>query len=253
MTVTLNKWRIYCNTEETWTHIWLELGTNPPTTCSTNTSHSVNANSVSITDTLSSNDVIIQEETTKTQGNFRLESFSMDIPANSTYTLPIQFPYNISLCSAIVHVKPSNVDDIVNSCYQPCYQGYITSNINSNISTIHIDSVSLSILNVGYEIILKRLSDNHTDKLGEIIAINKNTGTITVSNPTTVAFNNNDTFVFQVHGIKNMILESIGVNSIGNSKIGSSFLHSSGTIYVTYINMSTTDAKTFVYDLEYLY
>ena len=52
MTSTVNKYRIYCNTESSWIEGW---GTTEPTVCYNNSGHTVNSNSVSLLETVTAN------------------------------------------------------------------------------------------------------------------------------------------------------------------------------------------------------
>ena len=47
----INKWRIRCLTDNTYEYVWLPDGDPAPTTCPTNTAHSVNAPSAAIVET----------------------------------------------------------------------------------------------------------------------------------------------------------------------------------------------------------
>lgn len=57
---TLNKWRIYCNTETTWITKWETSDITPDVLCFNDSGHSVNINSLSITDTVAPTDTNIR-------------------------------------------------------------------------------------------------------------------------------------------------------------------------------------------------
>lgn len=252
-TTQLNKWRIFCETENTWVYKWLEPGVSTPSTCFTNDTHTVNAYSMSIIYTLDSNEITIKEETTKTQGNFRSEGFDFDIPAQSEYIGTISFSYPINLLSVWYNVNTENIGDNLTVEFEPLYSGTITADISSPTSSIQVDLITANILNIGYKVFIKRDSDNYTEHLGEVLTINKTTGIITVSNPTIDTFSIGDNVYLRVLGIKNMRLLSVGRHSIGMSKLGSTYIMQSGVFYVYYTNNTPLNTKNFYYELEYLY
>lgn len=56
----VNQYRIYCTTEQSWVYSW---GTDEPTVCANNTNHTVNLNSVQVFDSVSNSDVVIKNNT----------------------------------------------------------------------------------------------------------------------------------------------------------------------------------------------
>lgn len=253
MVVKVNKWRIYCVTENSWVYGWVEEGIEP-STCFTDTIHTINSYSKSIVDNITSNNVVIEEERHgKTGGHFRCEGFSMSIPANTTKTQYIEFPYDINLLVVTFNIKSENIGDIYNACYEPNYNGNITSNIVSPTNIANIDSMTCDLLNIGNLIGFKRLSDNHEMFYGEVINIDKVNNEITLDKEITDDFFLGDEVYFKIVGIKNINLCTEGRYTIGTSSIGATLLASTGKIYTKYENKSLTETKTFVYELEYLY
>lgn len=253
MSLILNKWRIYCSTENQWVYEWRE-STNPPTlVCFTNNTHTINENSLSIVDVLDSKEVIVKEESTKTQGNFRTEGFKFDIPAQNEYTHDISFDYPINLLAVWFNVTSENIGDQLTVEFQPPYAGTIIADITSPTSSIQVDLVTANLVNIGYGIILKRDSDNYMEHLGEVLAINKTTGVLTVSTSTIDTFSIGDNVYFRVSGVKDVYLSSAGRHSIGTSKLGATFIMTGGVFYAHYTNNTPESTKKFFYELEYLY
>lgn len=249
----LNKWRIFCESEGTWVYIWLENDAPIPDDCPNISSHTINTNSISIADVLDNTEVTLKEETTKTQGNFRTEGFSFDIPAQAEYVGSISFPYNINLLAVWFNVKSQNLGDKLTVKYQPFYAGALTVAITTPTTSIVADIVTCHLVNIGYELLIKRASDNLIENLGEILSINKTTCTITTTTSTVESFAQGDQLIINVSGVKNITMSSIGRHSIGTSKIGSSFIKTGGVFYAHYTNMTPSNTKTFEYELEYLY
>lgn len=249
----VSKWRIFCIEENDWTYGWLDNDAPNPTKCFNNTSHNVNLNSISIVDFIRENEVSIKEEKIKTQGNFRIEGFKFNIPVNTTYTYTHYIPYNINLLAIWYTVKSENIDDVLNAYCQPVINGTITSNIISPTTTLNIDNSFINIVNIGFVIIIERVSDNYKENLGEIVSIDTNTNTVIVTNSTSQNFSVNDKVFIQIHGIKNIVLALTGRHSTGSSKLGGTYLSSTCILTTTYQNKSLTDEKSFNYELEYLY
>lgn len=253
MTTQLNKWRIFCETENSWVYKWLKHDVSTPSTCFINNTHTVNPFSMNIIDTLDSNEVTIKEETTKTQGNFRTEGFKFDIPASSEYIGSISFSYNINLLSVWFNVNTENLGDKLTVEFQPLYAGTIAADISSPTSFIQVDLITANILNIGYNLIIKRDSDDYTENLGEVLTIDKVTGVITVSNFTIDTFSIGDNVYLRISGVKNLYLSNTGRHSIGTSKLGATFIMQGGVFYAYYTNNTPASTKNFYYELEYLY
>lgn len=85
---TLNKWRIYCNTEADWVTKWEASGITPNTTCFNDPAHSVNANSLYIMEEMSSVDRNIS--------NLPLTCFSEVRVAEKTHMLDLKSTFGKS-------------------------------------------------------------------------------------------------------------------------------------------------------------
>lgn len=93
MSTTVNKYRVFCTTDAKFEYIWAET---EPTTCPTNTTHTINSTKTSIVDTSDSSVVTVKEESTSTGGHFSCETFKVTAEANSTGTYSTSWPIPIS-------------------------------------------------------------------------------------------------------------------------------------------------------------
>ena len=75
---TVNKWRIYCNTESAWTEGWLEEGASAPTTCFNDSGHSVNLSSPQIIDVVSENTVVAKNSLVTSSENSTITPLGAD-------------------------------------------------------------------------------------------------------------------------------------------------------------------------------
>lgn len=248
----VNQWRIYCNTESAWSYGWLADGSAAPTTCFNNTAHTVNLNSPSIVNSISQDIVKISQEKVSTQGNFINETFSFTAAGSTTTTSSIQFPYTINLLAVFIRVSSNNIGDTFSATVDPGVYGTITSSLAIGVTVIPVDSTIINDFNIGYGMKLTRLSDNTTQDLGVVTAIDNNAVTITVTNATTQTFNLGDKVSIYIWGIRNMIFVNAETIDVGRSVLGSTYIPSEAIIYPKYVNNGLS-AKTMVYTLEYLY
>jgi len=91
---TWNKYNIFCITENLNK---FTFGETAPTTCPTDTQHTVNLNSVYIVESRAPNIIKVQEETTPTGGFFKFDGFEMVAEANTTTekVLSWEIPINV--------------------------------------------------------------------------------------------------------------------------------------------------------------
>lgn len=252
MSPTLLKWRIYCNTESTWTYGWLEESHGPPVKCFNDTTHDVNLQSSLIIDSKYDMEVSVLEERIKTQGNFRSQGFKFEIPAVPLYKKIVDLPYHINLFNMSYEVNTENLGDVMEGFYEPGYIGSITADVSPSSTVIPVDGLTISLINIGYILKLIRVSDNHTEELGEILNIDKINNTLTVEVPTTQDFIIGDNLGILVNGFKDIYLQLLGRFKMGDTKIGGTYVESNGKLYLDYYNNNST-AKSFYFVFDYLY
>ena len=107
---TIYKYRIRCTTDSVYEFVW---GENPPTKCPTNTAHTVDLNSITITDKIEIDEVVIKEENVPTGGNFQAMTLSLDIPANSTAYKPVHWPFNVTAFGVNFITNAAHKGDII--------------------------------------------------------------------------------------------------------------------------------------------
>lgn len=93
---TIRKYQLQCTTENTTKTVWSET---TPTTCPTNTAHTINTNTIFVVDERKPNVVTIKEEEQPTGSNFKNTGFTISAPPNQT-TIKIfkhRLPVNV-LC-----------------------------------------------------------------------------------------------------------------------------------------------------------
>ena len=245
------KWRIYCNTESDWTYGYLEEG-QTPSTCFTDTGHTVNSNSHQMIGTVSNSQIVIQEESTPTGGNFKAVNYKLLCPtglSSHDYT----FPHPISALSITLPTVSDNQDDNLEVCVGPnTIIGSITSNVSVSDTVLTVSQTVIDNVQLGFYIDL--YNGTNTENMGRITAIDTNALTITMEIATTQAFlASTPTYVrVTVNVIDEFTIGPPSRLEIGKDKIGGSYVPTGTIIRVKYINNGGS-SKNFYCMIEYLY
>jgi hypothetical protein len=243
-------WRIYCETEGIWTYGYLDDTQGTPTTCFTNTSHTVNPNSYQdmTTTSLTVPEVKLAEELVKTGGNYRAESFKFTCPANQVTVYTVSWKFQLSVISSSYVGKSAwegcKVDAIVGP---DTVVGTITDDVASGVSVIPVSLTVIQNAQVGYEFFIG------SDLIGEIISINSNALTVTLSDNTITTYTSGAYAKLQTRAIKNYeicggpLLYTFGVNVLGGSPLAPN------TDVNVVFNNVTNSSIDFRFQVEYLY
>ena len=292
------KYRVRCTTEDSWKY-WILLSTDPvPTTCPTDSTHTVNTTLTSVEDTITEEKVTIREETIETGGNFQTESVKITSPANSAHTDTVSWPFPVS-AMVLKFVIPSGLEgdtvslaigkdtiigvltaatsavtawtsqnytlnDMVSfshptfgTRYYTCIQTTTANQSPTNKSywrhgyRLSVTSTVTANTFIGYYI--KLFNGVNNDDVGRVLGVDIENSKIYVETAPTNTFNAGTTYVRQtVYFMKDWDLGSAGSYSIGESKIGGSYIPTDTIVTATYTNNSSAE-RTFVGAVEYLY
>ena len=111
----INHYRVFCATENTYQYVWKD---SLPTTCPNNNSHTIDADTISIMDTVSQAAVEVVQQT-GTGGNYTCQSFCFDIPANSTVTKQYSWPYPVSISTMHFTSDSTQTGDLISGIISP--------------------------------------------------------------------------------------------------------------------------------------
>jgi len=157
---TLYKYRIYCITDSKYEYVWSE---EPPLTCPTNTSDTIDLNSITIIEKIDSNEVKVKEESTTTGGNFATTTLKMTAIKNTTTSVSKSFPFPISALSAEFVTISENIGDTINLVVgKDTTTGTITANVSpaSNwVSQNYTESQTINYNNKVYTCILDTINN----------------------------------------------------------------------------------------------
>jgi hypothetical protein len=196
--------------------------------------------------------VKIEEETNnKTRGRFRTHGFSVAASANATTTYDFSFKYDIAPLVIKFRTNESHRGDVINLFIAPNVTiGALTQTATSGNNYFYVTPASFDWLTVGC--VCRITTGVITDELGDVIEIDYSTGKVTVENNLTNTFSAGSFVQMSVCIMRNYIISEPGDHSIGDSKIGASYIPKGQLVRLVYTNNSNTD-KLFVWSTEMLY
>lgn len=248
----ITKWRVYCTTEEDWIYGYKDTSDGTPTTCFNNTGHTVNENSFQEVDVISDDTINakIIEEYVPTGGNFKCCGKKFTIPANSTVTHTVSWPFNISVMESYFTSSSDMEGDVVEVVTAPnSIVGALTAPVEIGDTVINVNTTVIQNIMVGYTF---KLGNSNTS-LGFVLAIDENALTVTVETPSPEAFSTGAYVKMEVEGICELEIGAAPFRYvIGSSKTGGKHLLANTPVNVIYTNNGYTE-KTFRFQIEMLY
>ena len=250
--LTLYKYRVHCTTDNQNEFIWLDENDSEPTTCPTNTSHSIDSSKTTIVDSRKPENIRIKEESIPTGEHFMCETKVINTNANDTSENDYSWPFPISILAVYMITSDHEGDNFEALIAPDTTIGTITSDVAADDTVINVSQTVIDNTSVGYILTLDDGTNN--DNLGHVLAIDKVAKTITVE---TAAVNNflaaTPTYVKQtVYYLRNYEFGPAWEYVIGESKIGASYLPANTILRARYTNNSITNKKLVV-KFEYLY
>ena len=182
------KYRIYCNTDHKWEY-WVLESQVPPTTCPTNTNHTVNAISASLEEIISDKNVHIIKEDTPTQGYACSSTVTFDIPSGTPGAVSIfnkSFLNNMNIIGLEFESTADHEGDIISThAYPEQIIGQIMSNALIGNSIIEVDDNVLTNIRFGFPVHISDYLSGNKDFLSSCTDIDYEDKTITVDIPPT--------------------------------------------------------------------
>lgn len=247
---TLYKWRVKCDTDNTFEYIWDE---DKPTTCPINNGHTIDNTKTTIVDQNVPNVLKIQEEDVPTGGNYRCTTVPINASAGVDVVTTVNHSWKIpvSIFSISFVTKDEHEGDKFDIVVAPeTIVGLLTDNIAIGVDVIPVDATVMANVCVGYTLII----DNtiNVDNLGEIIEIDTVNNTVTTENTTSFAFLTGSVIKTHTRIVKDYTIGPSWEYIIGESKIGGSYISSNRVIQLNYTN-KTNVAKNLYIQIEYTY
>lgn len=253
---TVYQYQIFCITENQFVPIW---GTVPPTTCPTDTAHTVNPNSVQVLQSLTTNQVSINVITntppnsTPLGGYYRMTSQSFSAAANTTTTQTFSYPYPIAVTSGYIVTDDTMAGDVISvGAGYGSTIGTLTANANSGDTTITITpSVvnSFYLRNGGHV----RITDGvNTTSYIPVVSQNNNTNTITLATALPFSYSTGAFVQIAIIFIDNVTFGPGGIYRVAETSKTSAYVAANTVFRITYTN-NTGSPKTVTFVYDYLY
>lgn len=251
MSVTINKYRIWCNTDSKWEYVW---GENAPTKCPTNTTHTIDATKTAIVDKITEHLMTIREENVITGGHYQACFHEIIVSSGVGETIyDVTFPHPVSLLAAEWTNTSAIAGDEIQFTVSPDTTiGAIASGVASGVSIIPVQQSVIDNVQIGYRCELYSASGVH--QLGRITEKDSNNKTVTAEFATTQSFSTlwPTYFRMNIDMVRRSTLAGQGRVQLGDAKIGGSYIPAETTLRACYAN-NNGQAKTLVFALEYLY
>jgi hypothetical protein len=239
--MSVNYYRLFCVVEQIFVYCW---GVSEPTVCPNNSEHTSITN-CSILDTVSKQEVLIQQDIGTTQGMYRAESKCIQVPANTTVDSDYTWPFDINVSRVFFNTLETHTNDVINTYIAPDTTiGVLVSSVVTGANTFIVSGTEY--LKKGYLIKIG------TEELGQAITINQTNGTITTESPTTVDLTPGSLVKISVNNIRNFIIGAPGNTRFQSSGSNSAVIPAGTVVRLRYQNNSS-DAKEFHFGYEYLY
>jgi hypothetical protein len=245
---TLYQYRLHCNSEDALVYTW---DTQPPIVCPNNNSHQIDIASISIIDTVATNNISIIQTTGDIQENYCCESKKITIPANTTMSNVYTWPINIAILTVNWTSEEIHRGDIID--------GYIAKNTTIGVNTspvsqgdtvIHVSPTVIEYINRGY---IVNITDGISSiNLGQCININKSASTITCEIPAITNMNPWSYIRMTIHNIRSMIIDVPGKYVLATKHLQASSLPKTTEVEVVYTNNSNIE-KSFIFFMEFMY
>lgn len=244
---TIYQYRIYCETEQLWKTTY---GPEPPTTCPTNTAHTVNLDSVAITEKITHDKVIVEQPTT---GYFMMDCVTLDVPGGTpgaTTIHDVDFDTNILLWLTIIVVTDEMVGDVFSVVTNPdTLVGGLTvgGNIGDTILNVSPTVTANVVTRMYLTVHDNTASPPVSQDLGRVLNVDSDAGTVTMQNALTSNFPAGSTLTLTMYFAKDLVLSITGKHEFGNKGFESKHVPAGTVFRFHYTNNTGTTKKVYWY------
>lgn len=189
-----------------------------------------------------------EEHKAETGGNFQSLVIDIDITEQGTSYVDKVFPFNISLFSSEWLVGEQHIGDIAEFHLAPDTPiGVIVAPVVTGQTIFNVNDTVIDNLKLGFFVKIG------SDDLGMCIAKDTVNMTITTEKPTTQPHNPMEYVLMTVKIVPKWRFTAPGFCSVGESKIGASFIPANTILRMVYHNKNGVDEKLFGISIDYLY
>jgi hypothetical protein len=246
--LTINFYQFYCSTEQAFIQIYSNT---PPSSCPNGSSHSIVTNTIITLPPPVTPILIKQNNIEKGNNNYRVESKSFSIPANTIGSQIFTWPIDINVLTVNFSTDSTQTGDIINAYIAPnTTVGVLTSPVSAGSTIFNINPNTLNYLNIGYNANITNGTQNNN--LGMVTSIDTTNLSITTQNSCSNPFIIGDYMQMTVQNICNFELGAPTLYAFGKKNILASHVPKNTPIQMTYQNNSSS-IKKFVFYIEYNY
>lgn len=246
---TIYKYRIKCTTDNKYEYTWAET---EPSTCPTNTAHTINSSLTSIVEINEADLITVKEEFIPTGGHYKMFSKKMPLIATGV-TGTLNFSFNIphSIISGYTKTIANQRGDVINIDVAPdTIVGVIASDISVNDTDVNVSQTVVDNMFVGRYV---KFNDGTNDSgYSEVISITGSSNYIRVVDAIPYAYTGSTPVRITTKYIDNMEIGEAGDYYVGRDKIGSSYIPANTTIRVKYYNKNGPNKEP-IFTFESLY
>ena len=245
MSTEINKYRILCNTENTFVYSW---GTTKPTHCPNDPAHTI-SDLIVIVETISSQNVTINENS---DGYFETTHIVMNIPSGATgdvYVQDVTWPMDILLWKTLLTPSTDMLGDVINVLASPeTAIGTLTATANIGDSTIVVDSTAIQNIQRGFLVTL----DDGVNKnvCGRCTGIDTVNSTISFQTATSHSFSSGTPVKISVYVLKDIHIVDTNTINMGDKGIKGKTIPAGSILRIQYTN-NTALSKTVYWRTEY--
>jgi len=217
----LFEFRVYCNVEQAYLTTWEEA---EPAACPHNAAHALDHSKTLVIDSIISGSIeaSIREEAleSNTGGRFRCRTFQIAVPALADPApFDISWPYPVSIMAGTYFPPEASIGDEVDVLGAP--DTVIGALVATEPAGETVLAVSPTVLDNAFPGAWAKVADQD---VGEIRAVDKIAGTITVSVALDADRSPGDLIRMTTKFADRLRLNSVDAQTIGDTKIGSTFL-----------------------------
>lgn len=189
-----------------------------------------------------------EEYVDKTNGHFQSQVIDVKITDHGVSYVDKVFPFNISLLSAEWLVDSSNIGDIAEFHLAPdTVIGVLTSDCVSGTSIFNVNDTVINNLDVGYYVKI------NNEDLGMVVSKDIENLTITTEKQSTINYSANDYILMTIKVVPYWKFTAAGRSTVGQNKIGASFIPANTILRLVYNNKNTIKNKLFGITIDYIY
>lgn len=221
-----------------------------PTGCPEDTSHTIDPLQTTVSDIREKNSVIIQHGQDSDLKFYHYNGQTFDIPTGvgvSIYDYYTPYP----MLPRLVTVTPSseNVGDVINCYAMPDFPiGILTAGCSTGATSLNVNSTVTANMSIGFKV--KISNSGITNDCG--YCVDKTSDTINIQTPTSNSFGPGSVVKLSIPRIENCLIMNtqniiMGSNNLTSVKVPR------GTLIRIYYTNNNGLAKTFHYNLEFIY